>query len=77
MMNVEYDKSVDVAYVNLKRNIRFGEAKSTKRISKTLVFDYDKKKKLIGIEFLDARKQLPKEVLASAKRIDRKQKIKN
>jgi uncharacterized protein YuzE len=73
-MHVEYDASVDAAYIYLRR-IGRGEAKYTytaqpEEIDVDMInLDFDKDARLIGIEILSARRQLPAEVLESAKRI--------
>ena len=73
-MHVEYDASVDAAYIYLRR-VGPGEAKYTyiaqpEEIDIDMInLDFDKDARLIGIEILSASRQLPAEVLESAKRI--------
>ena len=65
-MKLEYDKKVDAAYVYLKYPIKDGEAKNTIELNENIILDFDKNKKLIGVEVLDASKVLSEEVLLSA-----------
>jgi len=55
-MRFHYDKQEDALY------IRFNESsyEKSKEVQDGVVFDYDKKNKLIGIEILDASQKLPK-----------------
>lgn len=69
-MRITYDKSVDAAYIYLgKSNSEdFGHTYPCDPIavSGQINLDFDKNKKLIGIEILDASKKLPEELLRSA-----------
>ena len=65
-MKFEYDKDADAAYVYLKYPIKDGEVKSTVEQGNNIVLDYDKNKKLIGVEILEASKIMDKEVLLKA-----------
>ena len=59
-MKVEFDKEADAAYIYLKDRIRKGEVKKTITVSDTIILDLDKNKKLLGIEVLNATKNLAK-----------------
>ena len=66
-MKFEYDKIVDAAYVYLKYPIKEGEAKKTIALNEDIILDFDKDKKLIGIEILNASKVMNKKALAQVK----------
>lgn len=55
-MNLHYDKKVDALYIRLN-NKRYVESDE---ISDGVIFDYDAKGKIIGIEILDASEKFPK-----------------
>ncbi|MFH1978108.1 MAG: DUF2283 domain-containing protein [Candidatus Aenigmatarchaeota archaeon] len=59
-MKMTYDKEVDAAYIYLKDTIKKGEVKSTQTMNENIILDFDKDKKLIGIEILSASKVIPK-----------------
>ena len=59
-MRLEYDKEADAAYIYLKDQIKRGEVKNTISISETINLDFDKSRKLLGIEILHASKSIPK-----------------
>ena len=59
-MELEYDKEADTAYIYLKKDIKSGEVKNTISISGTINLDFDKNKKLLGIEILHASKNISK-----------------
>jgi uncharacterized protein YuzE len=56
-MKLQYDKKVDALYIRLndKRYVESDE------ISEGVIFDYDAKGKIIGIEILDASSKFPKD----------------
>ena len=58
-MKATYDKEADAAYIYLKENIGKGEIKSTISMNENIILDFDKDKKLIGIEILSASKIIP------------------
>ncbi len=63
-MRFHYDKKKDALY------IRFDEStyEESDEVEDGIVFDYDAKKKLVGIEILDASKKLTASVRTSLKR---------
>jgi uncharacterized protein YuzE len=65
MMKVTYDKEVDAAYIYLDETVE-SKSERTKQIKEDIILDFDKKGQLIGIEVLNAKKQLPKRVLEKA-----------
>lgn len=66
-MKLEYDKIVDAAYIYLKYPIKEGEAKKTIALNDDMILDFDKDRKLIGIEILNASKVMNKKTLAQIK----------
>lgn len=63
-MRFHYDEKKDVLY------IRFDESpyEESDEVEEGIIFDYDAKKKLVGIEILDASKQLTASMKTSLKR---------
>ncbi len=59
-MKIELDKEVDSAYVYLKDKIADGEISRTISINENIVLDFDSANKLVGIEVLNASKNLTK-----------------
>jgi uncharacterized protein YuzE len=55
-MNIKYDKKVDAMYIKLAS----GKYSKTRKISDAVMVDEDKKGKVLGIEILDASKNIPK-----------------
>lgn len=53
-MNIRYDPKVDAMYIKLAK----GKYDSTKKISDAILVDEDKKGKVLGIEILDASKNI-------------------
>jgi uncharacterized protein YuzE len=68
-MKLEYDKEADAAYIYLKYPIKEGEVKTTTELSDDIILDFDSKKKLIGVEILNASKMLEKNVLLQAEAV--------
>lgn len=66
MMKLEYDKTVDAAYIYLKHPILEGEVKKSVECKKDIIFDFDSNGKLIGVEILNARKVIDKKVLTAS-----------
>ena len=69
MVIFEYDKEVDAAYIYLKYPIKEGEAKKTIALNNSIVLDFDKEQKLIGVEVLSASRILSRKVLSEAKAV--------
>ena len=53
-MKIRYDKKVDAAYIELAK----GKYSASRKISDSIVVDEDKKGKVLGIEILDASKNI-------------------
>jgi uncharacterized protein YuzE len=68
-VKVTYDTEIDAAYMKL---VPIGPGNAVKQVvvrgdySGQIILDFDREDHLIGIEFLDASKVLPPEILASA-----------
>ncbi|MEK6890985.1 MAG: DUF2283 domain-containing protein [Nanoarchaeota archaeon] len=58
-MRIEIDKEADSAYIYFKE-ISEGEVKNTISLNESINIDLDKEGKMIGIEILEASKNLPK-----------------
>ena len=56
-MKLDYDSKIDAFYIRFN-NQRYHESDE---IQDGVVFDYDKKGKIIGIEVLEASKKFPKD----------------
>jgi len=65
-MKMSYDKEIDAAYIYLKDKILAGEVAETVSLAENINLDYDKSKKLIGIEILSASKVLPEKQLVAS-----------
>ena len=63
-MKIRYDKQADALVV------RFSDAPilESDEVRDGLIVDYDKKKKIIGFELLDASKQMPRKELHTLER---------
>ena len=68
-MRLEYDKGVDAAYIYIGYSIKEEEAKNTIELNDDIILDFDKKGKLLGMEILNASKNLSKKVLVEARPI--------
>ena len=64
-MKVEYDKGADAAYIYFKE-ISEGEIVQTISLNDSVNIDLDKNGKTLGIEILDASKNLPSNAIKSA-----------
>lgn len=54
VMKVKYDKKVDAVYIDLAK----GKYEVSRKISDSILVDEDKKGKVLGIEILDATKNI-------------------
>ena len=54
-MQIKYDKKVDALYISLAR----GKYDKSRKVSGSIMVDEDKKGKVLGIEVLDASKNVP------------------
>ena len=54
-MKITYDKNVDALYIELKT----GAYDRTKKVTGDILVDINKRGKILGIEILDASKNLP------------------
>jgi len=64
-MRIEYDKEADAAYIYFK-DISEGEIVQTISLNESVNVDLDKEGKTLGIEILDASKNLPVNAIKSA-----------
>jgi len=68
-MNIEYDKEADAAYIYFKE-IEEGEVTQTISLNESVNIDLDADGKTLGIEILDASKNLPVSAIKSAEIIN-------
>lgn len=54
-MKIRYDGDVDIMYIDLAK----GRYEKTRKVSDVILVDEDKKGKVLGIEILDATKNIP------------------
>lgn len=54
-MKIKYDSKVDTIYIELAK----GVYDSTRKVSDTILVDEDKKGKILGVEILDTKKNIP------------------
>lgn len=66
MMKLHYDKTADAAYIYFEYPLTDGAVDETIEVSENVYFDYDKQKKLLGVEILNASKILGKKALLEA-----------
>ena len=64
-MKITFDKEADAVYIYFK-DISLGEVKNTISLNECLNIDLDENGKTLGIEILDASKNLPLDALKSA-----------
>jgi len=64
-MRIEYDKEADAAYIYFKE-ISPGEVKNTISLNESINIDLDASGKTIGIEILDASKNMPRSSLKTS-----------
>ncbi len=68
-MKITYDSEADAAYIYFKEISR-GEVTQTISLNESINIDLDKDGKTLGIEILDASKNLPKNTIKSAEIIN-------
>ena len=64
-MKIEYDKSADAAYIYFK-GIEEGEVVQTISLNESVNIDLDNEGRTLGIEILDASKNLPANAIKAA-----------
>jgi uncharacterized protein YuzE len=64
-MKIEIDKEANAAYIYVKTQIDDGEVAKTIEVNDSIILDFNKDGKLIGIEVLNASKNLTKDFLSS------------
>ena len=69
MVVFEYDKEVDAAYIYIQYPIKEGGAKKTIALNNDIILDFDRDKKLIGVEVLNASRILSRKALLEAKAV--------
>ena len=61
-VKVEYDPVVDAAYIRISHE----DIIETEEVSQGIMLDFDKDGRIVGLEVLDARAHLPKDLLSQA-----------
>ncbi len=61
MVQIEYDKKADAMYIRLRKT----KYEVSEELSENVFLDLDKKGRIIGIEVLDASKNLGKEIVSN------------
>lgn len=56
-MRFHYDKKEDALYIRFNEN----PYQKSEEVQEGIIFDYDKKDKIIGIEILDASQKFPRQ----------------
>ena len=56
-MRFHYDKEADALYIRFNEN----PYQKSEEVQEGIIFDYDKKGKIIGIEILDASRRFPRQ----------------
>jgi uncharacterized protein YuzE len=69
MTNLTYDKESNVAYLYLKE-ISEGEVSQTISLNDSINVDLNSEGQVLGLEILDADKNLPLKVIKSAKNVN-------
>lgn len=64
-MKITFDKDADAVYIYFKE-ISPGEVKNTISLNDSVNIDFDEEGKILGIEILDASKNLSSDTLKSA-----------
>jgi len=62
-MRIKYDDNVDAAYIYFKDKITPGEVKQTITLNENFIVDLDKDGRLLGLEVLNAAKNLTKQAI--------------
>ncbi len=62
-MRVRYDEKADALYIRFSENNYF----ESDEIKEGIILDYDKNRKIVGLEILDASENLPKEAASKIK----------
>jgi uncharacterized protein YuzE len=61
-MRIRYDQQSNAAYIRLSEEAVL----ESEEVSPGIVFDFDEAGRIVGMEFLDARRDLPMQVLSEA-----------
>jgi uncharacterized protein YuzE len=67
MMRLTYDEETDAAYLYFEYPIGERQVTETREVQENILFDFDEKKKLLGVEILGASKILSRKALLEAK----------
>lgn len=61
-IKIEYDPTANAAYVRLSTQ----PVEESEEVSDRIVLDFDSEGRVVGVEFLDALHQLPRDVIEKA-----------
>ena len=67
-MKVSYDKQVDAMYISLE-NVKSKRVKKTISLNDDIIIDFDKNKKIVGIEILSASKNIAQKQLKQVEKV--------
>ncbi|MFH1358556.1 MAG: DUF2283 domain-containing protein [archaeon] len=62
-MKIEFDKDIDAAYIYIEDSNDDKKSEKTIEVNKDIILDFNSEEKLIGIEVLNASKNLTKSFL--------------
>jgi uncharacterized protein YuzE len=63
-MQMRYDPKADAAYMDLSKK----KVEESEEVLPGVILDFDKEGRIVGIEVLDASRQLPEELIAEMPR---------
>jgi uncharacterized protein YuzE len=63
-MQMRYDPNADAAYLDLSKT----KIEESEEVLPGVILDFDKEGRIVGIEVLDASRQLPEELIADMPR---------
>lgn len=62
-MKITFDKEADAAYIYIEEETKEGASVKTIEVNEDIILDFDKDDKLLGIEILNASKNISREFL--------------
>jgi len=68
-MKLTYSRDIDAAYLYVRERIGGGKAVRTPEIAPGVIVDFDVRGRVLGIEFLNASRHIPRRTLSKAKQL--------